>query len=116
MQKTSCELPARSFILRAEAQVNVAMAAVGVNVQGSPKSVEQLQGLIFARQRSVLMRTCFRGAALRLTGKHWDRGLSAEERRDVAARTLEDLEEEMAALVALGGGGGGVVQAYFVVR
>ena len=37
--------------LRAEAQVNVAKAAAGGNVRGSPKSVEQLQGLIFARQR-----------------------------------------------------------------
>jgi hypothetical protein len=37
--------------------------------------------------------------------------LSAEQRRDVAARTLEDLEEKTAAVVALGGGGG-VVQAY----
>ena len=37
--------------------------------------------------------------------------MSAEQRRDQAARTLEDLEEELAAAVALSGGGG-VVQAY----
>ena len=52
------------------------------------------------------MRTCFRGAALRLTGTRGDRGLTAGQRRAVAARSLEDMEEELAALVALGGGGG----------
>jgi hypothetical protein len=97
--------------LRAEAQDNVARAAAGGDVRGSPKSVEQRQGLIFAHQRSVLIRTCLRGAALRLTGKHWNRGLTAGQRRAVAARTLADLEEELAALVAPGGGGV-VVQAY----
>ena len=89
----------------------MAKAAAGGNVRGSPKSVRQRQGLIFACQRSVLMRTCFRGAALPLTGKHWDLGLTSGQRRAVAARTLADLEEQLAALVALGGGGG-VVQAY----
>jgi hypothetical protein len=97
--------------LRAEAQDNVARAAAGGDVWGSSKSVEQRQGLIFARQRSVLLLTCLRGAALRLTGKHWDRGLTAGQRRDVAARTLADLEEELAALAA-SGGSGVVVQAY----
>jgi len=99
--------------LRAEAQDNVARAAAGGDVRGSPKSVEQRQGLIFACQRSVLMLTCIRGAALRLTGKNWDRGLTAGHRRAVAARTLADLEEELAALVT-SGGSVVVVQAYLV--
>ena len=41
------------------------------------------------------MRTCFRGAALRLTGTRGDRGLTAGQRRAAAARTLADLEEEL---------------------
>ena len=63
--------------LRAEAQDVAARAAAAGAVRGIPKSVEQRQGLIFARQRSVLLLTCLRGAALRLTGKHWDCGLTA---------------------------------------
>ena len=46
-----------------------------------------------------------------LTGKHWDRGLTAGQRRAVAVRTLAELEEELAALVA-SGGSGDVVQAF----
>jgi len=49
--------------------------------------------------------------ALRLTGKHWDRGLTAVQRRAVVARDLADEEDERAAL-AVPGAGGAVVQAY----
>jgi hypothetical protein len=97
--------------LRAEAQDVAARAAAAGAAGGIPKSVEQRQGLIFARQRSVLLLTCLRGSALRLTGKHWDRGLTAGQRRAVAVRTLAELEEELAALVA-SGGSGDVVQAF----
>jgi len=37
---------------------------------------------------------------MRLTGKHWDRGLTARQRRAVAARDAADYEEELAALQA----------------
>ena len=36
------------------------------------------------------MLTCLGGAALRLTGKHWECGLTAGRRRTVAARDLAD--------------------------
>jgi len=63
------------------------------------------------------MLSCLRAGALRLTGKHWDRGLTAVQlakrglRRAVAARDLADEEDERAALVAPGVGGA-VAQAY----
>ena len=44
--------------------------------------------------------SCLRGAALRLSGKHWDRGLTAEERRAVAERDLAEEEEVRDALAA----------------
>ena len=97
--------------LRIGAQDNVVLAAAGGDVRGSPKSVAQRRGEIFARQRSVLVLTCLRGAAVRLTGKHWDSGLPAGQRRAAAARDLADEEEEWAALAAPGVGGA-VVQAY----
>ena len=61
--------------------------------------------------------TVLRGATLRLTGKHWDCGLTVVQRHAVAVRTLEDQEEDLAALAAVAasggrGGGGVVVQAY----
>jgi hypothetical protein len=63
--------------------------------------VEQRRGEIFARQRSVLTLSCLRGgAALRLSGKQWDRGLTAEERRAVAERDLADEEEARDALAS----------------
>ena len=103
--------------LRAQEQDKVAKAAAGGVVRGNLKSVEERQGRIFARQRSALMLTVLRGAALRLTGKHWDRGLTVAQRHAVAVRTLEDQEEELAALAALAasggrGSGGVVIQAY----
>ena len=86
--------------LRAEAQYAVNLAAAGVDTRGRTKSVEQRRGLIFARQRAMLTLTCPRSAAMRLTGKHWDRGLTAEQRRAVVARDAADYEEELAALQA----------------
>ena len=100
-------------LLRAERQDSVALAAGGGDVRGAAKSVAQRRGEIFARQRADLELACLRGAALRLTGKHWDRGMTAAQRRAVAARDLADVEEERAAAVVSGAGGGGVVvQAY----
>ena len=61
-----------------------------------------------ARQRSVLTLSCLRGAALRLSGKLWDRGLTAEERRAVAERDLADEEEARDAWASLAVVGGGV--------
>jgi hypothetical protein len=80
--------------LRAEYQDGAALAAAGGDARGPVKSVEQRRGLIFARQRSVLMLTCLRAGALRLSGKHWDRALTAEQRRAVAARDAADLAED----------------------
>ena len=99
--------------LRADMQDSVALAASGGDVRGSAKSVEQRRGEIFARQRSVRMLACLRGAAFRLNCKHWDRGLTAGQRRAVAARDLADEEEERAAL-EVPGAGGVVVQACLV--
>ena len=69
------------------------------------------------RATLYLMLTILRGAALRLTGKHWDRGLTVAQRHAVAVRTLEDQEEELAALAVVAASGergsaGVVVQAY----
>jgi hypothetical protein len=77
-------------------------------------SVEQRRGEIFARQRSVLTLSCLRGAALRLSGKHWDRSLTAEERRGVAERDLADEEEarDAGAALAVAPAAGIVAQAY----
>ena len=66
---------------------------------------------MFARQRSDLMLACFRGTALRLTGKHWYRGLAAGQRRAVAARDLADEDAERVA-VEVSGAGGIVVEVY----
>ena len=52
---------------------------------------------------------------MRLTGKRWDRCLTAGQRRAMAARDLADVEEERAALAAHGAAAA-VVQAYQVVR
>ena len=98
-------------LLRAEKLDSVALAAAGGDARAPHKSVEQRRGEIFARQRSVLMLTCLRAGALRLTGKHWDRGLTAAQRRAVAARDLADEEDERDALAGAGAGGD-VVQAY----
>jgi len=97
--------------LRLRAQDSVALAAAGGDVRGSPKSVAQRRGEIFARQRSVLVLTSPRGAAVRLTGNNWDSGLTAGQRCAVAARELADEGEEWAALAAPGAVGA-VVQAY----
>ena len=51
--------------------------------------------LIFARQHTALVLTSFRGSALRLTGKHWDRAMTAAQRRDMTAREAADIEEEL---------------------
>jgi len=48
---------------------------------------------------------------LHFTGKHWDRGLTAGQRRAVAASDLADVEEKWADLAAPGAGAA-VVQAY----
>ena len=44
---------------------------------------------------------CLRGAASRLTGRHWDRGLTTGQRRALAARGIADEEEVREAWAAL---------------
>jgi len=78
----------------AEIEDKAAVATAGADACGFHKTVEQRRGEIFARERSALMLTVLRAAAMRLTGKHWDRGLSAGQRRAVAARDAADAEEE----------------------
>ena len=84
----------------AEIEDKAAVATAGADARGFTKTVEQRRGEIFARERSALMLTVLRAAAMRLTGKHWDRGLSAGQRRAVAARDAADAEEERASLQA----------------
>ena len=98
-------------LLRAEKLDCVALAAAGGDARCPPQSVEQRRGEIFARQRSALVLSCLRAGALRLTGKHWVRVLTAVQPRAVAARNLADEEDEWAALAAPGAGEA-VVQAY----
>ena len=77
-----------------------AQDAAGEDTRGRTKSLEQRRGLIFASQRAMLTLTCLHSAAMRVTGKHWDCGLTAGQRRAVAARDAADYEEELAALQA----------------
>jgi len=86
--------------VRAEAQDAAALAATGADTHCRTKSAEQRRGLICARLRAMLTLTCPRSAAMRLTGKHWDRGLTAGHRRAMAARDAADYEEELATLQA----------------
>ena len=78
--------------LRAEARESSATAALGVHGAGPGQSVEQLRGLIFNNLRSGLFLTVLRATALRLTGKHWDRRLSAAQRRTLANRADEEFD------------------------
>jgi hypothetical protein len=84
--------------LRADAQNVSASATAGADARGPLKSVEQRRGEIFARHRTALVLTSLRGSGVRLSGKHWDRGMTAVQRRDMAAREAADIEEERAAL------------------
>jgi hypothetical protein len=78
----------------AEIDDKAAVATAGADARGFTKTVAQRRGEIFARARSALMLTILRAAAMRLTGKHWDRGLSAGQRRAAAARDAAEAEEE----------------------
>jgi hypothetical protein len=80
--------------LIAEIEDKAAVVTAGSEIRGLTKTVEQRRGELFARECTALMQTLHRVGAMRLSGKHWDRGMSAGHRRATAARDAADAEEE----------------------
>ena len=78
----------------AEIEDKAAVATAGSEARGWTKTVEQRRGEIFARERTALMLTIHRVAAMRLSGKHCDQGLPVGLRRAMAARDAADADEE----------------------